>query len=117
MELLNYMQMWGLPRSLGAQVRLFRLRSDNNWAVDWDEFERAVNENTRLLYLSNPNNPTGMILSRDDMERIVRHCEKTNTWILSDEVYQGAELKGKLTTSFWGMSERVIVTNGLSKAY
>lgn len=117
MELPNYMQMWGLPRSLGAKIRPFTLRRHHNWAVDWDEFETAVNDRTRLLYLSNPNNPTGMILSKDDMERIVQRCEKTDTWLVSDEVYQGAELAGKVTPSFWGMSNRVIVTNGLSKAY
>ncbi len=80
-------------------------------------FEQAVNERTRLLYLSNPNNPTGRILSSDDMERIVRRCEETETWLVADEVYQGAELNGRQTPSFWGISDRVVVTNGLSKAY
>lgn len=117
MELPNYMQMWGLPRSLGAKMNLFRLRLDKGWDPDWDEFEQAVNEKTRLLYLSNPNNPTGRVLSRADMERIVRRCEETETWLIADEVYEGAELSGKRTPSFWGMSDRVIVTNGLSKAY
>src|SRR5262245_65109688 len=51
------------------------------------------------------------------MERIVRRCEATDTWLLADEVYQGAEPDGTRTPSFWGMSDRVIVTNGLSKAY
>jgi hypothetical protein len=117
MELPNYMQMWGLPRSLGAKINLFHLRSDKGWEPDWEEFEQAVNEKTRLLYLSNPNNPTGRVLSNAEMRRIVRRCEETNTWLVADEVYQGAELSGKRTPSFWGMSERVIVTNGLSKAY
>jgi aspartate/methionine/tyrosine aminotransferase len=117
MQLPNYMQMWGLPRSLGAKVNQVRLRSDRGWEMDWDEFEQAVNERTRLLYLSNPNNPTGRVLSRGDMERIVQRCEETNTWLVADEVYQGAELNGERTPSFWGMSDRVIITNGLSKAY
>jgi len=86
MQLPNYMQMWGLPRSLGAKMNLFRLRPDKGWEPDWDEFEQAVNERTRLLYLSNPNNPTGRILSSDDMERIVRRCEETETWLVADEV-------------------------------
>ena len=98
-------------------MNLFRLRPDKGWEPDWDEFEQAVNERTRLLYLSNPNNPTGRILSSDDMERIVRRCDETETWLVADEVYQGAELNGRQTPSFWGMSDRVVVTNGLSKAY
>ncbi len=117
MQLPNYMQMWGLPRSLGATINPFRLRSDQGWRPDWKEFEQAVNDRTRLLYLSNPNNPTGTILTRDAMERIVQRCEETNTWLMADEVYHGAELNGKRTLSFWGMTDRVIVTNGLSKAY
>jgi hypothetical protein len=51
------------------------------------------------------------------MRRIVDRCERTGTWLLSDEVYLGAEVDGRRTKSFWGMSERVIVTSGLSKAY
>jgi len=87
MQLPNYMQMWGLPRSLGATINPFRLRSDQGWRPDWKEFEQAVNDRTRLLYLSNPNNPTGTILTRDAMERIVQRCEETNTWLMADEVY------------------------------
>ncbi len=137
MELPNYMQMPGVARSLGATVRTFRLVPDlaprakstsrrrasrdggpgRNWEPDWNEFERAVTPHTQLVYLSNPNNPTGSVLSEESMERIVRRCEATGTWLLSDEVYLGAEIDRPRTKSFWGMSDRVIVTSGLSKAY
>ena len=117
MEVPNYMQMPGIARSLGATVRPFSLRHETGWEPDWDEFERAVTPRTRLLYLSNPNNPTGSILSRVAMERIVSRCEATGTWLLADEVYLGAEIERDRTPSFWGMSDRVIVTSGLSKAY
>jgi aspartate/methionine/tyrosine aminotransferase len=70
-----------------------------------------------MLYLSNPNNPSGAVLSGDAMRRIVRRCEEMNTILLADEVYLGAELEGDRTNSFWGMSEKVVVTSGLSKAY
>ncbi len=117
MEVPNYMQMPGVVRSLGATVRTFSLRQDSGWEPDWDEFERAITPRTRLLYLSNPNNPTGSVLSRSAMERIVKRCESTGTWLLADEVYLGAEIDRERTPSFWGMSDRVIVTSGLSKAY
>ena len=93
MQVPNYMQMWGVARSLGAEVRTFRLRADAGWEPDWDEFERAVTPQTRLLYLSNPNNPTGSVLSDAAMRRIVDRCEQTGTWLLSDEVYLGAEIR------------------------
>ena len=117
LEIPNYMQLWGVPRSLGAQVNRFRLRVDAGWEPDWEEFESAVNSRTRLVYLSNPNNPTGSVLSRESMERIVRRCEEVDAYLIADEVYQGAEIHGQRTPSFWGMSDRVIVTSGLSKAY
>ena len=117
MEIPNYMQMWGVARSFGADVKTFRLRTEAGWEPDWDEFERAVTPRTRLLYLSNPNNPTGSVLSDTAMRRIVDRCEQTGTWLLSDEVYLGAEINRPRTQSFWGMSDRVIVTSGLSKAY
>ena len=117
MQIPNYMQMWGVARSLGAEMQTFRLRTDAAWEPDWDEFERAVTPNTRLLYLSNPNNPTGSVLSDAAMRRIVDRCQETGTWLLSDEVYLGAEVTKSRTKSFWGMGERVVVTSGLSKAY
>ena len=111
------MQMPGVARSLGAEVRTFSLRQDTGWEPDWDEFERALSRRTKLLYLSNPNNPTGAVLSDAAMDRIVERCEATGTWLLSDEVYLGAEIDRPRTKSFWGMSDRVVVTSGLSKAY
>jgi aspartate/methionine/tyrosine aminotransferase len=116
-EVPNYMQFWGLPKSLGAKINSFHLQIDRNWEPDWDEFERAVNPRTRLVYVSNPNNPSGAVLSPEAMRRIVDRCEAVGAWLIADEVYQGAEIHCPRTPSFWGMSDRVIVTSGLSKAY
>jgi aspartate/methionine/tyrosine aminotransferase len=113
----NYMQYGGIPQSLGVLVNRFSLRLDRDWVPDWDEFDRAVNPKTRLVYISNPNNPTGSVLSADAMRRIVARCEAVGAYLLADEVYLGAEIHCPRTQSFWGMSERVIVTSGLSKAY
>ena len=113
----NYMQYGGVPGSLGAKVNNFRLRIDQDWEPDWEEFERAVNPKTRLVYVSNPHNPTGSILSEAAMRRMVARCEEVGAYLLADEVYLGAEIHCPRTPSFWGMSDRVIVTSGLSKAY
>lgn len=121
LEVPNYMQLGGVPRSLGAKVNTFSLVSERGWDVDWDEFERAVTEKTRLVYVSNPNNPSGAVLSVEAMERIVERCDRMGAYLIADEVYIGAE-NGAVTEvgrtpSFWGMSDCVIVTSGLSKAY
>jgi len=116
-EVPNYMQLGGLPKSFGAKVNRFHLRIDHDWEPDWDEFDRAVNKKTRLVYVSNPNNPSGSILSHDAMQRIVARCDEVGAYLMADEVYLGAEIDCERTRSFWGMSDRVIVTSGLSKAY
>ena len=113
----NYMQYGGVPASLGAKINHFRLRIEEDWEPDWEEFESAVNPKTRLVYLSNPNNPSGSILTPEAMQRIVRRCEQVGAYLLADEVYLGAEIHCPRTPTFWGMSDRVIVTSGLSKAY
>ena len=100
-----------------ASVRTFALRQETGWEPDWDEFEQAITSKTRLVYLSNPNNPSGAVLSDVAMQHIVSRVESTGSWLLSDEVYLGAEIDRPRTRSFWGMSDRVIVTSGLSKAY
>ncbi len=117
LQIPNYMQLWGPPRSLGARIRTFSLDFTRLWEPDWEEFEKAVTEKTRLVYVSNPNNPSGAVLSPESMQRIVRRCDEVGAYLLADEVYSGAERLLEQTPSFWGMSDRVIVTSGLSKAY
>ncbi|HEX3745976.1 MAG TPA: aminotransferase class I/II-fold pyridoxal phosphate-dependent enzyme [Bryobacteraceae bacterium] len=117
LEVPNYMQFSGVPKACGARLRPFRLRLDRDWEPDWEEFESAVNSRTRLVYVSNPNNPTGSTLSPEAMRRIVDRCDAVGAYLLADEVYLGAEIHCPRTPSFWGMSDRVIVTSGLSKAF
>jgi len=118
LEVPNYLQLWGVPRSLGATVEQFNLAQvDGAWEVDWEAFEKALTPKTRFVYVTNPNNPTGAVLSRSAMQRIVKRVDEVGAYLIADEVYQGAELEGDRTPSFWGMSDRVIVTSGLSKAY
>jgi aspartate/methionine/tyrosine aminotransferase len=113
----NYMQVWGLARGFGAQVTPFRLREETRWAPDLDELHRAVTSRTKLVAVCNPNNPTGSVLSEAAMDAIVAAARRAGAWLLADEVYQGAELSGQTTPSFWGRYEKTVINNGLSKAY
>jgi len=117
MMLPNYMQIWGLARGFGAQVTPFRLREENCWEPDLDGLHRAVTGRTKLIAVCNPNNPTGSVLSEAAMDGIVAVARGAGSWLLADEVYQGAEISGQTTPSFWGRYEKTIVNNGLSKAY
>ena len=116
----NYMQTWGLSRAFGATIREWRLVEDREagrWRPDLDELTRLVTPRTKMIVICNPNNPTGARLTATDLDAIARAADRHGAWILSDEVYRGAELDGRFTESMWGRSERVIVTSGLSKAY
>lgn len=114
----NYMQIWGIANSLGAIVKPFHLQPINNrWQIDWNEFECAVSSKTKLIAICHPNNPTGAQLRDDEIGKICRTAEKHDAWILSDEVYRGAEHIGATSQTFWGKYEKVIVSCGLSKAY
>ncbi len=114
----NYMQIWGLAKTIEAKVRPFWLREGaNDWSLDLGELRKIVSKRTKLIAVCNPNNPTGAVLGEEMVHGICEIAKKAGAWILSDEVYHGAELDGRETPTFWGNYDKVIVTNGLSKAY
>ena len=117
MAIPNYMQLKGIARAAGATVKLFHLRQESGWDVDWDEFEKAVTLNTRLVYFTRPSNPTGAVLSEESVRRVIDRCEEMDAYVIFDEVYIGSEIDGSRTKTCWGMSDKVVVVSGLSKSY
>lgn len=113
----NYMQIQGLASCLGATVKPLWLRENLKWGIDSDELLQLVTSKTKLVAVCNPNNPTGATLAPDQRKAIVNAAGKVGAWILSDEVYRGAEFNGPMTPSFWGSYDRVICTGGFSKAF
>src|SRR2546428_8864004 len=113
----NYLQTWGLAQNFGAQVRGFALRAEAQWEPALEEVRSAIAPGTKLVVVTNPHNPTGHVLSQEMRQALVTRAAEVGAWLLADEVYQGAERDGTTTPSFWGSYERVIVVNGLSKAY
>lgn len=114
----NYMQIWGISKNRQYDIKTFSLLEENRWAPDLDTLENIVTEKTRLIAICNPNNPTGYILKESEMDAIVKIAGKHDAWILSDEVYGGAEQQTDVETpSFYGRYDRVIAVGSLSKAY
>ena len=116
----NYMQTWGLTRAFGGTVREWKLRPDTasgRWAADTSELQRLVSPRTRLIIICTPNNPTGARLTDPELDEICRIAGLHGAWVMSDEIYRGAERDGRESPSVWGRYERAIVTSGLSKAY
>jgi aspartate/methionine/tyrosine aminotransferase len=118
----NYLQTLGLSHAFAGSTDVFRLRrrrgpGDARWALDPDALARAVTRKTRLILVTNPNNPTGAVLTEAEMDEVVRQARRVGAWIVADEIYRGAEVTGGTSPTFWGRYERVLVTAGLSKAF
>jgi len=113
----NFLQMQGLLQSYGAEVKPFFLKESFGWQPDLDHLRRIVTSKTKVIILTNPNNPTGSVLSPEAFAGIIEVAEKAGAWLVVDEIYQGSELNGETTPSFWGTYAKTIITNGLSKAY
>ena len=114
----NYMQVWGLAKNRGVEVDTFGLDQSRQWSPDLDELAVKVKEGTRLIALCNPNNPTGSILTEAEMDGIVEIADSVGAFILSDEVYRGAERTTDVETpSFFGRYDRVVAVSSMSKAY
>lgn len=114
-----YLQIAGLVKAFGGAVREWAMRrgADGAWRADADELDALVTPKTRAIVINTPNNPTGARLSAADLDRVARAAERVGAWIVSDEIYRGAELDGVESPSMWGRSPRVVVTSGLSKAF
>lgn len=113
----NYMQVPGMVENFGAPILPFHLREESGWQPDLDQLEDALKQGANFILVTNPNNPTGASLTEASMDAVVTLADRFGSWILSDEVYRGAEVQGEETASFWGRAEKVLVTNSLSKAY
>jgi len=115
----NYLQGWGLGRFFGQATDTFKLKlRDGRWALDADGLHRAVTKQTKAIMVCNPNNPTGAVLTEEEMDAIVAAAKRADAWIVSDEIYRGAEIDSDVVSpTFWGRYDKVIVTSGLSKAF
>ncbi|HAV41390.1 MAG TPA: hypothetical protein DCW97_03145, partial [Acidobacteria bacterium] len=116
-ELPNYLQMWGLAKAFGARVEPLWLKEELGWQPAPEDINRVITPGTKLVILTNPNNPTGSILKPGLREKIIQRVEEAGAWLIADEVYRGAEISGEETASFYGQLKQVAVVGGLSKAY
>ncbi len=95
------------------------LKEENEFRLQQSELENAITEKTKLLVLPYPNNPTGAIMEKEDLERLADLIIKNDIYIISDEIYSELSYKEKHVSiiSLPGMKERTIYINGFSKAY
>ena len=113
----NYLQIRGIARNIGVNIVKLPLREELGWQWDISELESVISNKTKMIAICHPNNPTGSIVSEENIRKIIDIASKNDCWILSDEVYRGAELNGVESPSFYGRYEKTVVNAGLSKAY
>jgi len=109
-----------------AQVLLARavpvacpLHESRGWRYDFDEVESKITSKTRAVYLNSPNNPTGGVLTRADLERLAAMARAHDLWVISDEAYEDVVFEGEHVSiaSLPGMYERTIPFYTFSKSY
>ncbi|MGC8473112.1 MAG: pyridoxal phosphate-dependent aminotransferase [Candidatus Dormibacteria bacterium] len=104
---------------VGARARPIALREENGFGMDMDEFESMITPRTRLVIINSPQNPTGGVLSSEQLDRLAELAQRHDFLVLSDEIYSRicfSELPRPLWTRD-GMAERTVVLDGLSKTY
>jgi len=103
----------------GATPIPYPLREQNGFCMDPDFVAARLSPRTRLVILSSPNNPTGGVEPRENLERLAEALRKSDAWVLSDEIYSHLIFEGShhSIASFKGMPEKTIILDGFSKTY
>ena len=103
----------------GAKPVILNLKAENEFRLTAQELEEAITDKTKVLILPFPNNPTGAIMERKDLEAVAEVIIKHDIFVMSDEIYSELTYKDKHVSiaSLPGMQERTILINGFSKAY
>lgn len=103
----------------GGVPVIVSLKEENEFRLTADELKAVITPKTKILILPFPNNPTGAIMERSDLEGIAKLCIENDIFVLSDEIYAALTYKGEHVSiaAFPGMKERTILINGFSKAF
>ena len=99
---------------------IINLKEEDEFRLTADELRAAITDKTKILVMPFPNNPTGAIMTREDLEEIAKICVEKDIFVISDEIYSEltyGDAKHVSIAEFAGMRERTIVINGFSKAY
>lgn len=113
----TYQQHYSIPESIGAEVRILRLRKENDYLPDLNELRGLVDENTKMITINNPNNPTGSWIPEDYLREIAAIAETVGAYVLSDEVYRGISEDGSYMKSIVDLYEKGLSVGSMSKAF
>ncbi|KAJ5939743.1 aminotransferase [Penicillium verhagenii] len=118
----TYQQLYSIPKSFGAEVSLWRSKENEGWRLDLDELRSLIRPNTKYIVINNPQNPTGAVLTRANLQGIVDIAREHGIILHSDEVYRplfhslDAGSQDPPSVLSFGY-EKTIVTGSMSKAF
>lgn len=114
-----YVTYEGVIASTGARFMTVPLRPENGFRMQASDLRDAVTENTRVVLLNSPHNPTGAVLSREEIAEIGAVCREHDLWIVSDEVYEDLVYEGEFHSPFDNadLADRTIVVSSISKSH
>lgn len=106
-----------LARATAADIRIIDRDEEAGWQLPLDELEAMVSTRTRMIFVTNPNNPTGRLMDGDDLSRLAAIARRHDSWLVVDEVYTGLEWVRHRMPSIAGIYERGIATGSVSKVF
>ena len=105
-----------LAKAKGAEIVCVARDEAQGWRLPLDRLAQAVTPGTRLVFLTNPNNPTGQLMTAAELAEVVAIADRAGAWLLVDEVYAGLEWTGPRAPAVAGLYARGITTGSVSKA-
>ena len=113
----TYQQLYSIPESLGAKVKILPLSRENGYLPDLDALRALAVSGTKMICINNPNNPTGALMSRDMLEEIVQIAREAGAYILCDEVYRHLSQTDEWSESIADLYEKGISVSSMSKVF
>ncbi len=113
----TYQQLYSIPESYGAKVRILKLKKEENFLPNLDRLRTLVNEKTKIICINNPNNPTGALIPEETLRGIVEIARGVGAYVLCDEVYRFLTQEDGYHESIADVYEKVIAVGSMSKVF
>jgi aspartate/methionine/tyrosine aminotransferase len=112
----NYVTNIETPRAIGARISYINMQFENGYGLDLEELEQLITNDTKLVSMTYPHNPTGVLIDEATLRKVIEIVERKNTWLLFDETYRELSFAPKLPLAA-GLSDRAISVSSMSKSY
>jgi len=110
-----YAQTVGFAKAMGCKIKDFHLEEQNGWKPNLQELNEVVTRKTKIIFFDNPNNPTGALLTDQEMRAICEIAKDAGAYVVCDNALRGSELDGQPGLTPFGYYEKAVITGSISK--